>query len=198
MASVDLLLWDFGDTLVYEHWMWACPDGVPEWTDVWRTTMAELRDVWDVGTIHVVDVAEAMAAKLTVSVDSVRSHMSARCRDLVWFGNAWGAARRRGRPQALVTINPDVFSEVVEAYALADTFDLVLTSATERTLDKAELCARAVARLGGSNDRALLLDNLPANVDAWRARGGLGYVFVSDEQFGEDLARGGWDGLTTE
>ena len=30
---------------------------------------------------------------------------------------------------------------------------------------------------------ALLIDNIEANVDAWRARGGPAYLFVGDEEF---------------
>lgn len=32
MPEVRYLLWDFGDTLVDQRWMWAHPDGVPAWT----------------------------------------------------------------------------------------------------------------------------------------------------------------------
>ena len=28
MPDVRYLLWDFGDTLVDERWMWPCPEGV--------------------------------------------------------------------------------------------------------------------------------------------------------------------------
>ena len=32
MARVRYLLWDFGDTLADQRWMWPSPEGVPGWT----------------------------------------------------------------------------------------------------------------------------------------------------------------------
>ena len=32
MAGVRYLLWDFGDTLADQRWMWPSPAGVPGWT----------------------------------------------------------------------------------------------------------------------------------------------------------------------
>ena len=94
-------------------------------------------------------------------------------------------------PQAIVTVNPDLFTRFVAPnYALDTVFDTIVTSWQERTEDKARLCEIALERLGGS-DRAtaLLIDNIEANVDAWRARGGQAFLFVSDEEFRRDVPR---------
>jgi len=63
-----------------------------------------------------------------------------------------------------------------------------VTSWQERTLDKNELCRIALERLGDplGFERAVLIDNRPENVVAFRSLGGSGYVFTSDAAFVRD------------
>ena len=62
-----------------------------------------------------------------------------------------------------------------------------MTSWEEHTLDKARLCEIALERLGGDDPyEALLVDNIEANVDAWRSLGGQAYLFSSDDEFARD------------
>jgi hypothetical protein len=63
-------------------------------------------------------------------------------------------------------------------------------SSTEGTVDKVELCERALARLGTPIEDALLVDNVRAHVDAFRAAGGHGYHFTDETTFARDLADG--------
>jgi FMN phosphatase YigB (HAD superfamily) len=102
-----------------------------------------------------------------------------------FFEHAWAAARARSLPQAIVTVNSDVFSRfVVPNYALDSAFDAIVTSWEEGTMDKARLCEIALERLGGADpSEALLIDNIEANVDAWRALGGQAYLFTGDNEF---------------
>ena len=88
-----------------------------------------------------------------------------------FFEHAWAKARSHEMPQAIVTVNPDLFTRfVVPNYALDTVFDTIVTSWQEGTEDKARLCEIALERLGGSDPaEALLIDNIEANVDAWRA-----------------------------
>jgi hypothetical protein len=41
-VPVDVLLWDFGDTLVDERWMRRSPADRPEWAAGWAEVMADL------------------------------------------------------------------------------------------------------------------------------------------------------------
>ena len=51
-------------------------------------------------------------------------------------------------------------------------------------MDKARLCEIALERIGGDDPaEALLIDNVEANVDAWRALGGQAHWFRSDAEF---------------
>jgi phosphoglycolate phosphatase-like HAD superfamily hydrolase len=186
MPDVRFLLWDFGDTLVDERWMWSCPEGYPDWTDAYRTRGAGgLGSRWNRGELTFEEFATQLVADIGIGFDEACAHMKSCCEAIHFFEHAWARARSRATPQAIVTINPDLFTRfVVPNYALDTVFDTIVTSWQEGTEDKAELCQIALGRLGGSDPaEALLIDNIEANVAAWRAQGGQAYLFVGDDEF---------------
>jgi hypothetical protein len=189
-AMPAVLLWDFGDTLADERWMRRPPAECPSWEAVWTDVMAERADGWNTGRVGLDEIVAALADRSGMTADAVRSHARDCCESIVFHETAWRVAVERQLPQALVTVNPDLFAEfVVPAYGLREAFDAVVMSFAERTDDKAELCDIALRRLGytGARADALLIDNRRDLVEAWRARGGAGYWFESDVQFRADL-----------
>ncbi len=184
-----MLLWDFGDTLVDERWMHAAPAGCPGWTAAWHAVMAEHARGWNVGSIGMPEVFEALADRTGLAPSAVASHARSCCERVAFHPAAWSAARERRRPQAIVTVNPDLFAElVVPAHGLDDVFDVLVTSCAEGTDDKVVLCERALERLGfeGPRSEALLIDNRADLVAAWEATGGAGYTFTGDDRFARD------------
>jgi FMN phosphatase YigB (HAD superfamily) len=189
VAEIRYLLWDFGDTLVDQRWMWPSPPDAPQWTARYQALAdTELDDRWNLGEITTEALATALTADLDITLDGVMKHIEARCRDVQFYEHAWSAARARALPQAIVTVNSDGFScFVVPNYGLDTVFDEIVTSWESHTLDKAGLCVIALERLGGHDPaEALLIDNIEANVEAWRALGGQGYWFRGDERFALD------------
>jgi FMN phosphatase YigB (HAD superfamily) len=185
-----VLLWDFGDTLVDERWMRLAPDGFPIWETAWGDVMAELAEDWEVGRAACPDVFDALASRTSMTPAAVEAHARECCRQLVFNPRAWQVAKERRLPQALVTVNPDLFvAYVVGEHGLASVFDAIVVSSVEGTTDKTELCARAIERLGfdGDRSRTLLIDNRLDLVEAWQRSGGSGYWFRTDEQLGRDL-----------
>lgn len=90
-----------------------------------------------------------------------------------------------------MTVNPDLFEEVVIHYSLLDSFDAVITSSWQGTDDKVQLCWRTLELLGVDDPSdTVLIDNLQVNVDGWVTAGGMGYLFVHDDGFADDVARG--------
>jgi FMN phosphatase YigB (HAD superfamily) len=198
--GVDFLLWDFGDTLADERWCWTSPPEVPQWTDAWRTfAETDLCARWGRGDADGGEVATHLAGATGMSLDAVRTHMNERCRNIAFYERTWAIARARMKLQAIVTVNPVEFrSVIVPAYDLEDVFDVIVVSGEEHTDDKAELCARALERVGiTERARSLLIDNIEVNVQSWRAVGGLGCWFRSDEAFADRFITRGWDGLSS-
>ena len=191
MPEVRYLLWDFGDTLVDQRWMWPSPVGVPGWTALYQALPdTDLDTSWNIGETTTEELLAAFAAELGCNPELLMTHTEQRCGELQFFEHAWAAARAHARPQALVTVNSDGFSRfVVPRYDLDSVFDAIVTSWEEHTMDKARLCEIALDRLGGHDPaEALLIDNMEANVEAWRALGGQAYLFVGDDEF----ARSEW------
>ncbi|HXH57319.1 hypothetical protein [Iamia sp.] len=188
--TVDLLLWDFGDTLVDERWMRRPPRDRPSWEMAWLESMAVLADRWNVGELSSEEVFADLATRTGMSTAAVAEHARECCSRLVFNRIAWRVAREHRRPQAIVTVNPDLFDDVVvPLHRLAGVFDVIVSSATERTVNKTDLCLQAIEQLGisASRSRALLIDNRRDLVDGWRAAGGAGYWFQGDDVFGWDL-----------
>jgi beta-phosphoglucomutase-like phosphatase (HAD superfamily) len=197
-AEVRFLLWDFGDTLVDEGFFATCPRGVPDWTDVIRAVAGgPFGTRWNRGTAGLDDLAAEMSARLGMTPEAVLAHARQCCADIRFFEHAWAAARSRVFPQAIVTVNPDLFRDlIVPNYELDAVFDTIVISAEEGTDNKADLCAIAAARLGSDDPaHALLIDNIEANVDEWRSRGGTAYWFRGDAEFASRLRAVGWNGL---
>ena len=185
-----MLLWDFGDTLVDERWMRRAPAECPLWEAAWLDVMANYADEWNVGAIHMAEIFDALALRSGMALERVEAHARKCCEQLVFNDTAWRVANERRLPQAIVTVNPDLFADyVVPAHDLTAVFDVIVMSFAERTDDKCELCDIALARLGCDVPRsaALLIDNRRDLVNAWKDVGGAGYVFQSDGQFRSDL-----------
>jgi phosphoglycolate phosphatase-like HAD superfamily hydrolase len=191
--TLQAVLWDFGDTLADERWMLAPLDGAPGWPEAYRRVLdgGDLADRWNVGSIAAADVAEEFGRALSVPGHRVLRHMRACCRKVSLCLDVMALTAALAPPQAIVTINPDIFSEVVVPhYALRERFAAIVTSWEERTLSKADLCEAAMSRLPGAVDReaCLLIDNRADNVAEWRARGGAAWLFEGYRSLTEHLS----------
>jgi phosphoglycolate phosphatase-like HAD superfamily hydrolase len=184
------LLWDFGDTLVDERWMRTPPVGCPTWEAAWLEVMAHSADRWNLGAVTSTKIFDALSVRTGMAREQVEAHARRCCEQLVFNETAWRVAKERWLPQALVTVNPDLFTDhIVPVHGLTAVFDVIVVSSAEGTDDKSELCDRALTRLGYSGPRsaALLIDNRRDLVNAWIDTGGAGYLFHSDQQFHTDL-----------
>jgi len=193
-VTLQAILWDFGDTLADETWMLAPLAGAPGWPAAYRRILGggELADRWNLGRATAWEVASDLAAGLGVPAANVLAHMRACCRNLTFYADVMALAAEVDLPQAIVTINCDVFSEiVVPTYRLRERFQAIVTSWEEGTLSKADLCDIATSRLAGATDRAscLLVDNKLENVVDWRARGGAAWHFRDGASLTEHLSR---------
>ena len=190
---VECLLWDFGDTLCDELSLWR---ESPEWMEVYQSFDNGLGAAWSLGELDTRAFVDQLAGRMSLTGAEILAHL--RRADLFeFFPFTYAFFRRRHLPQAIVTVNPTLFTEViVPAHALDEVTDAIVVSAEERTIDKGELCRRALERmnLGCVPSRALLIDNKRANLDAWANHGGIGYLFATDSKFRTDVA-GGIDDL---
>ena len=191
--TIAVVLWDFGDTLVDERWMLQPPYEFSEWTEVWTEVVTERAHDWNTGRISEADIFGELARRTGMDLPSIERHVAACCRSIRFNAAAWRAATGRRRPQALVTVNPDLFVErVATPYGLMVHFDTIVVSCVEGTDDKNDLCRAALERLGftGPRSEALLIDNRRDLTEAWAREGGAAYHFRGDDLFDVD-----WPGI---
>lgn len=188
MVSVALV--DFGNTLADEMFMWHDLAAFADWTMHYGPVVRRLAPDWDCGRSTTDQLAAAVAASANRSRQDVRAHMALLCSRIAFYpgiNTTLDRRRARGGVQAIVTVNPDLFSMIVDTYDLASRFDAIVTSWETGTSDKVAICQAACERVGCSPPESVLIDNIAANVEAWIEAGGGGYVFRSDEQFIQDV-----------
>jgi FMN phosphatase YigB (HAD superfamily) len=193
IMPIKLILWDFGDTLADERWMLAPMAGAPDWPRLYseRVGSTALGQLWNTGAISTDEVAAELASVLEVEIDAVIAHMLACSRQVRFFSKVIAFVEECVAPQAIVTVNPDIFTKIlVPEYQLDRLVNLIVTSWEQGTDDKTTLCECAIAQLGVTVPRTecLLVDNQVDNVLAWESKGGAAYYFRGENLFCEDFA----------
>ncbi len=191
MSQIKCLLWDFGDTLCDERFIWSSG---PEWMEIYQTFENDgLGAAWNLGEINTREFAAELSKHMGRSAESIVSHMTERCNHITFFHQTYEFFKARRLPQAIVTVNPDLFSDVIVPICGFDAqCDVIVTSWQEGTIDKNILNRLAIERIGLScaNGESILIDNKRANVDRWARIGGLGYVYTDDASFAHDVTNG--------
>jgi hypothetical protein len=194
LTKIHCLLWDFGDTLCDELSLWRLS---PEWMEVYRSFDDGLGAAWNLGGLDTHSFVAELAKRMTLTEPEIRAHLT-RTDLFEFFPFTYAFFRARHRPQAIVTVNPVLFSEViVPGCALDEVTDAIVVSASEKTIDKGELCRRALERmnLGCDPSQSLLIDNKESNLVSWAKHGGIGYLYTTDRVFERDVSDG-LDGLS--
>lgn len=183
-SDIDLVCWDFGDTLIDERMMWRAPDGVPEWPEIYTRWFAEhpgWDDRWMVGDALLNDMIPWLAAETGMTRSAVSRHLRWTWTQAEWFESSrrW-VDRLNGRIlQAVVTVNPYEFSGVSAAIGIDGLVDVIVTSADLGREEKSVMAeeARAILGLDPGLSTSLLIDNKQHNLDEFRAAGGHAILF---------------------
>ena len=193
MNKIQCLLWDFGDTLCDELSLWRVS---PEWMEVYRSFDDGLGAAWSLGDLDTHGFVAKLAKRMPLTEEAILAHLT-RTDLFEFFPFTYAFFRARHLPQAIVTVNPALFSEViVPGCAFDEVTDAIVVSGEEKTSDKGELCRRALERLniGCDPSQALLIDNKPSNLESWANHDGIGYLYTTDDAFKADVTEG-IDGL---
>jgi FMN phosphatase YigB (HAD superfamily) len=178
-VGVDLVCWDFGDTLVDERFMRLAPDGVSDWGRVYDEVLAE-RPRWvaelDLGRASLNDLIEPLAERLGLTRAAVAAHLRAVWHRIEWFDDARAAVERLDGvvDQAVVTVNPHEFAGIASACGLDRLIPTLVTSAELATTSKVALAERARQLLGlhPGLTTTILVDNRVDNVAEFAGAGG--------------------------
>ncbi len=168
------VLFDFGNTLADETWMTTDLGVFPDWPDVYRRVVGPLGTDWGLGRLSSVDIAGRLAQVFGCDIQPVYDHMIELYRHIQFYPHIMGAVRRRrGRRarQALVTVNPADLADMLALHGVPELFDLVVCSGQEGLGNKSRLAVLAAERLRVPLAQVVLVDNIEANVEGFRARG---------------------------
>jgi len=192
-GPLDVVLFDFGDTLAQEPFCVQAPPGCSDWREHVLAAYAEegLAARWCAGETGFDAVVARVAARCALPLEATRAAMQHDWRHLRWNERTAAFARELGRAgrAALVTVNPEAFLTcIVPHHDLDRDFGVIVGSWEERTNDKVRLCERALERLGAPQRSAVLLvDNDARNVEAWQAAGGEGHWYRGDAAFAVEI-----------
>jgi len=160
-------------------------DNTPKWCDPW------LR-----GELTAEDIVAHLAAFSGISHAHIMAQLRQGCAHQTMHPAIWQfaqAQRAQGRKTALVTLNMDIFSQVVVPSMGFDyVFDVIVNSADHRHDDKMMLWEYAFSQLDGCDfANSLLIDDNAKYVEYFRAHGGMAYQYTGDEDFARWLKGGG-------
>lgn len=190
-SNIRCIIFDFANTLSPTPYFW--PLG-PGFCEVVTTAIfsgenkVRWASPWCCGTLSTEDITEYLSGLTGISSQLILSALDKGCTNLHLHPNIWRfaqAQRALERRSALVTVNMDIFTRVVvPAHGFDQVFDIVVNSADHGTEDKNVLCEIAFSQLDGCTfENSLLIDDGAGVIDAFRARGGMGYQFTTDEAF---------------
>lgn len=183
-APIDLVCWDFGDTLVDERFMRNPPPGITEWTDAYERALLVrpgFDDDWMLGRAAINQLIDPLAAALPMTRVEISRHLRAVWSTIEWYPEVreWVNRLQGEIPQAIVTVNPWEFEGIAVACGLVPLVDVIVTSAEMQTLSKVPMAERARELLGlePGLGTTLLIDNKQANTDEFAAAGGQVFHF---------------------
>lgn len=182
-SAIDLVCWDFGDTLVHERFMRRNPPGVPEWEAAYDHAVdPEFEAAWMIGDANMTDLIPRLAERLPMTNAAIARHLRQNWHDIEWFPDArdW-LHRLNGRAlQAIVTVNPFEISGILTACGIDPLVDVIVNSAEIRTLSKVTMTehARMLLGLEPGIHSSLLVDNRADNCDEFVAAGGTAIHFT--------------------
>jgi FMN phosphatase YigB (HAD superfamily) len=187
VAEIDMVAWDFGDTLVDEQLMRIPPPEVPEWTDainrLWDADGWAER--WELGEVSMNELVLPLAERLPMSPIQVARYLRATWRSprMLEPAASWLYRLRDVVTQVIVTVNPHEFHGVAAATGLDSHVDLIVTSADVRSTSKVVQARQARRWLGLDEDltSTLLIDNKATNTAEFCEHGGQAVLFAENE-----------------
>lgn len=192
--GVKCIVFDFANTLSSDLYFQTQPEFCPNWRELFQkyvfSDKQRLTD-WCTGKISTSDIASIMQKHIKIPIDTIIAEMYNGCKNISFNQAVWQfteSQRNIGRKTALVTINMDIFTNIiVPFYGLDRIFDVIINSADYSTDNKLELWQVAY-KLFDSNisyNNSLLIDDSDKWVTEFRNCGGEAYRYKNDNEFNQ-------------
>lgn len=195
-ARPRAVIFDYGFTVSSEYYFNVPHPRIPDWNALIQTHVFDDKEFagdWMHGRVGVDDIARMVHRETGETCESVRHYLRQGCENLrentavVEFARN---LRRADTPIALVTVNFDVFSDVVvPAHGYSDLFPVIINSSDHGEIDKRKLWPVAFKKLGpGIGYRnCLLIEDSVKELGQFRAAGGQAIGYTNDAAFASQI-----------
>lgn len=183
------MIFDYGFTLSSALYFQLAPPSCPDWPDLIQTLIfrdAAVMDAWFRGVLRLKDLADRMADATRLPSSEVLNYLRLGCAQLALNHAPLALAqqvRASSLRSALVTLNGDIFSDmVVRSQGLDTLFDVIVNSADVGQCNKAQLWPLVFRALGddiGYHNTLLIEDNA-TQIALFRDLGGVAYQYQGD------------------
>jgi hypothetical protein len=192
LGHIQCVVFDYGFTLSSGFYFNVSPPGAPNWSDLVQEAIfsrSEIIEPWMRGEISLNDIAYILAHETGLRSKELLYYLRRGCTDLGFNKSIHEFAcwvRSTPLKSALVTINMDVFSDVIiRSHGLGKLFDVIVNSAEVGTCDKTILWPMAFESLGShiSYHNSLLIEDGEKHPTEFRNRGGMSHQYLGDREF---------------
>lgn len=192
-TDVKCIVFDFAGTLCSEGYFHELE---PEYYEavgsiLFGKNSSTWADPWMTGELSSSDIADHLATLWPLSRDDILSSLRKGCSHMTFNPAVWEFALRQheaGLKLALVTVNADIFTEVVApAHGLDKVFQVIVNSADYGHTCKEVLFRKAFELLGAGYafPNSLLIDDSEGAVDCFEKLGGIACRYAGDAAFCE-------------
>ncbi len=135
------------------------------------------------------DIAKIISEKTQLPLNQVLDYMHEGCNHLSFNSAVYDFAiycKQQGIKTVLVTVNMDIFSEiVVPKYELKNLFEVIINSADFECSDKNVLWKIGFDQLVGNINyhNSLLIEDSKKNIKKFRRNGGFVHQYLNDNNF---------------
>ena len=193
---ITCVVFDFGFTLSSDRYFKLLGAQALKQVDEMMTVREDphISQGWATGLLSSQDVANYLSSKTGLAPDIILSALYEGCAQITFNEAVWNFAQQQeqlGRKTALVTVNFDVFNEVVVPNCGLDTvFDAIVNSSDYGTGDKEKLWSVAFDMLGEEYgySNSLLIEDSADQVRRFRNLGGIAHRYTDDAAFGRWLS----------
>lgn len=202
--EIKCIVFDFANTLYSGLYFNESPTECENWRELFDTHIFDKsgkniieRKVMN-GELETRDIAEIISRHVGLNTQRVIELMERGCENLAFNPMVFNFAveqNKKGKTTAMVTVNMDIFTEiVVPAHGLKKIFDVIVNSFDYKDTRKENLWKIAFRKIGGdiSFSNSLLIDDIKENVELFTELGGHAYQYQDDKHFHEWLCSNGF------
>lgn len=192
------VIFDYGLTIGREYYFNRKHPRVDNWSDLIQEIVFldhEFSQQWMVGKKNVKDIAMTIASRTGVDETEILTFLKDGCKSIAENEDVISLARKlaqTGIPIALVTLNFDIFNEIlIPHHGYSEIFNVIINSCDYGTIDKTSLWPIAFNAMGSniSYGDCLLIEDRKCETDRFVALGGHAIQYTKTTELENEISK---------